>query len=72
MKLNKTTLLQSIFVFFVIFGFAQDTKYNVKDHYTKQEVDIQMRDGIKLHTTIYSPKDTSYHDISRCTRTLDE
>ncbi|WP_072878417.1 CocE/NonD family hydrolase [Flagellimonas taeanensis] len=31
----------------------------VADHYTKKEVDIEMRDGIKLHTTIYSPKDTS-------------
>jgi len=31
----------------------------VADHYDKQEVTIEMRDGIKLHTTIYSPKDTS-------------
>lgn len=31
----------------------------VADNYTKQEVDIEMRDGVKLHTTIYSPKDTS-------------
>ena len=31
----------------------------VKDNYTKQEVQIEMRDGTKLHTTIYSPKDTS-------------
>jgi putative CocE/NonD family hydrolase len=31
----------------------------VADNYTKQEVDITMRDGVKLHTTIYSPKDTS-------------
>lgn len=31
----------------------------VQDNYTKQEVDIVMRDGIKLHTTIYSPKDKS-------------
>ncbi|WP_299335461.1 CocE/NonD family hydrolase [uncultured Psychroserpens sp.] len=31
----------------------------VKDNYTKKEVMIEMRDGIKLHTTIYSPKDTS-------------
>ncbi|WP_299114276.1 CocE/NonD family hydrolase [uncultured Winogradskyella sp.] len=30
-----------------------------KDNYTKKEVMITMRDGIKLHTTIYSPKDTS-------------
>ncbi len=31
----------------------------VAENYTKQEVDIEMRDGVKLHTTIYSPKDTS-------------
>jgi len=31
----------------------------VQDHYDKQEVTIEMRDGIKLHTTIYSPKDKS-------------
>ena len=29
----------------------------VRDNYTKQEVTITMRDSIKLHTTIYSPKD---------------
>ncbi|MEJ1221731.1 CocE/NonD family hydrolase [Sediminicola sp. 1XM1-17] len=33
--------------------------YVAKEHYTKQEVTITMRDGVKLHTTIYSPKDTS-------------
>ncbi|MEH6748373.1 MAG: CocE/NonD family hydrolase [Maribacter arcticus] len=31
----------------------------VADNYTKKEVDIPMRDGINLHTTVYSPKDTS-------------
>jgi len=31
----------------------------VRDNYTKKEVTITMRDGIKLHTTIYTPKDTS-------------
>ncbi len=30
-----------------------------KDNYTKNEVMIEMRDGIKLHTTIYTPKNTS-------------
>jgi putative CocE/NonD family hydrolase len=30
----------------------------VEENYNKQEVDITMRDGVKLHTTIYSPKDT--------------
>ena len=33
--------------------------YNPRDFYNKTEVAIPMRDGIKLHTTIYSPKDTS-------------
>jgi hypothetical protein len=33
--------------------------YQPKEHYDKKEVTITMRDGIKLHTTIYSPKDTS-------------
>ena len=31
----------------------------VKDNYNKKEVKIEMRDGTKLHTTIYSPKGTS-------------
>jgi len=34
-------------------------QYDVKANYNKQEVDIKMRDGLKLHTTIYTPKDTS-------------
>lgn len=36
-----------------------DTTYQVIENYTKQEVRIKMRDGVQLHTTIYSPKDTS-------------
>jgi putative CocE/NonD family hydrolase len=31
----------------------------VRDNYTKKEVTITMRDGIDLHTTIYTPRDTS-------------
>ena len=31
----------------------------VADNYNKKEVAITMRDGAKLHTTIYSPKDSS-------------
>ncbi len=38
---------------------SEISKTYVSDNYTKQEVDIEMRDGNKLHTTIYSPKDTS-------------
>jgi len=54
------------FVFLVCAGFSSiygqneefENKYAL-DNYTKKEVYIEMRDGIKLHTTIYSPKDTS-------------
>ncbi len=31
----------------------------VKNHYSKREVSIEMRDGVNLHTTIYTPRDTS-------------
>lgn len=38
--------------------FALDSAY-IRDHYTKREVMIPMRDGMRLFTTIYSPKDQS-------------
>jgi predicted acyl esterase len=31
----------------------------VRDHYAKREVYITMRDGIKLFTAIYEPKDSA-------------
>ncbi|HEY0003192.1 MAG TPA: CocE/NonD family hydrolase [Pyrinomonadaceae bacterium] len=31
----------------------------IKQHYTKREVRIRMRDGVKLFTSVYEPKDTS-------------
>ncbi|WP_417860494.1 CocE/NonD family hydrolase [Winogradskyella sediminis] len=37
----------------------QSEEAYAKDNYTKKEVMIGMRDGIKLHTTIYTPKDTT-------------
>lgn len=37
----------------------KNLEVNPKDYYTKKEVTIAMRDGIQLHTTIYTPKDTS-------------
>jgi len=38
---------------------AQDPDY-VKHNYDKTEVDIAMRDGKKLHTVVYAPKDHSH------------
>lgn len=52
--------------FLLVIGFllampvlAQDQDFDVSAHYQKQEVMIPMRDGVRLHTTIYAPKDTS-------------
>ncbi|WP_404814792.1 CocE/NonD family hydrolase [Rasiella rasia] len=43
---------------FTVLVIAQDNTY-VKDNYTKTETYITMRDGTKLFSAIYAPKDTS-------------
>jgi hypothetical protein len=51
--------LQLSLLFFILFlgftGYSQ--KDYIKNNFTKAEYDIPMRDGIKLHTTVYTPKD---------------
>ncbi len=47
---------------------AQDS-YDVKAHYSKTEVAIPMRDGVKLFTIIYSPNDQSQKYPLLLTRT---
>ncbi|NJY62926.1 CocE/NonD family hydrolase [Salinimicrobium sp. CDJ15-81-2] len=60
MKYTRTFFLPVLFLLVSSIGFAQtEADFKVEDHYNKMEVEIKMRDGIKLHTTIYSPKDTS-------------
>ncbi len=60
MRSFEIKMLIIISLITTLFASAQNTTtYDVKEHYTKQEVDIEMRDGTKLHTTIYAPKDTS-------------
>ncbi|MCX2837735.1 CocE/NonD family hydrolase [Salinimicrobium sp. MT39] len=70
MKFFKIYFLPVLFVLVSSHGLAQTaTQYEVKDHYTKKEVVIPMRDGTKLHTTIFSPKDTSKEYPILMTRT---
>jgi putative CocE/NonD family hydrolase len=47
----------------------QSSPFNVKDHYVKSEHMITMRDGMKLYTAVYSPKDTSQKYPILMTRT---
>ena len=51
-------------VFALVAAFAAQNKpdepaYDVKEHYTKYEYRIPMRDGIHLFTAVYVPKDSS-------------
>lgn len=41
-------------------AFSQASTYSVKDNYTKIDTTITMRDGVKLYTVIYVPKDQSH------------
>ncbi|MEM8999672.1 MAG: CocE/NonD family hydrolase [Bacteroidota bacterium] len=66
MKFRLRLLVTGAFLSILILGCkktikkeAQHLDTYVEDHYTKKEVAIEMRDGVKLHTTIYSPKDIS-------------
>ncbi len=47
---------------------AQDAA-NLRDHYTKREVMIPMRDGVRLFTSIYVPRDTTRRHPILLTRT---
>lgn len=38
---------------------APDIGQYLREHYTKREYQIPMRDGVKLFTAVYTPKDTS-------------
>src|SRR5690349_13067865 len=48
---------------------ARADEYSVKEHYTKTEQMIPMRDGVKLFTIIYAPKDQSQKYPILITRT---
>lgn len=70
MKPNRLFSFSIAVLFFVLSGsasFAQNTELTpqqreladyIKSHYTKREVSIPMRDGVKLFASIYQPKDT--------------
>ena len=56
----RTTLGRLLIPFaaaFVLLG--AEEPFSVPAHYTKYEYSIPMRDGVKLFTAVYSPKDTS-------------
>jgi len=63
---NRSFLVVLCIVIFSIFSFGQSTAparselaQYITDNYTKREVMIPVRDGVKLFTAIYEPKDRS-------------
>ena len=57
MKKGFLSILIPVFVFTSCNVKKEEMATYVFDNYTKKEVNIVMRDGVKLHTTIYTPKD---------------
>ncbi|MEN8898365.1 MAG: CocE/NonD family hydrolase [Nonlabens sp.] len=55
----KNFILVVVAVFSFAFAKAQTKTNYVKENYTKTVETISMRDGVKLYTVIYAPKDTS-------------
>ncbi|RMD49810.1 MAG: CocE/NonD family hydrolase [Ignavibacteria bacterium] len=49
----------SIVIFFFLISVVYAQQYEIKDHYTKKEYRIPMRDGVKLFVSVYMPKDNS-------------
>ena len=67
---NKKLICALLMIVAVVAAYAQPvnndtiTREWVKNHYDKREVQITMRDGVKLYTVIYEPKDrTVKHPI---------
>ena len=70
----KTVTRYLLFQVFSVFAlswitlYAQDSTY-IRGHYTKHEYMIPMRDGIRLFTAVYIPKDTAENHPIIMTRT---
>lgn len=56
--MKKITLLLITFIYFSTSAQTINEKW-IKDNYTKKEYTITMRDGVKLFTSVYAPKDAS-------------
>lgn len=59
MSKQKTSFIYFLLSFFVLFGNIQAQRTYIQENYTKKELFITMRDGVKLFTQVYEPKDTS-------------
>jgi putative CocE/NonD family hydrolase len=59
LSMKKYFSILLILCIFIVFSQKKSENTFVKDNFTKKEVYITMRDGVKLFTSIYIPKDIS-------------
>src|SRR5687768_2326706 len=62
----RRTIIYLLLLFFPFVSLAQHEQDSawIRENYTKREVYISMRDGVKLFTAVYAPKDaTEKHPI---------
>ena len=57
--LRKLLLLLFLFSFILLNAQTDQDSAWIRDNYTKKEITIPMRDGVKLFTAVYMPKDMS-------------
>jgi hypothetical protein len=57
--LRKLLLLSFLFSFFIATAQHEQDSAWIRENYTKREIYVPMRDGIKLFTSVYEPKDKS-------------
>jgi len=55
----RSTFFRSLLVLAALAPSPAQEKYDVKKHYQKAEYMAPMRDGVKLHTTVYRPRKQS-------------
>ncbi len=67
--MNKLLLLLFCCAVFLSAGAQNADSLWMREHYTKKEVYIPMRDGVKLFTSVYMPKDTTEKHPILMTRT---
>lgn len=65
---HSTVLVTLLFLLPASFLFSQEP-YSVSAHYDKHEYMIPMRDGVRLFTAVYTPKDTTVRYPFLMTRT---
>ncbi|HEY7819976.1 MAG TPA: X-Pro dipeptidyl-peptidase, partial [Vicinamibacteria bacterium] len=53
-------LCAGLFLLSTVASAQEQAPFDLRAHYSKREVMIPMRDGVKLFTILYEPKDRSH------------